>query len=137
MQFVKVQVGCLFQVLCRSLSVSFAGPFQVLLRSFSEKGPKSTRKPCPSFVFFWNSLFFLGGRFGYFVFFLLGGGIAGKGEFEAPGRRGGGHFFFRVPGEGVGGGRVAGRVSAGNFWGGGGAKYFLSGPKFPPRVAPS
>ena len=32
----------------------------------------------------------------------------------------------------MGGGRAAGRVFVGNFWGGG-AKHFFSGPKFPPR----
>ena len=57
---------------------------------------------------------------------------------EAPG--GGGIFLLKIPGGGVsrrGRGRGAGRVSAVNWriWGGGGAKYFFSGPKCPPRRA--
>ena len=60
----------------------------------------------------------LGGRFGYFLFFCSGGFLL-----KIP--RGGG--FSRA-----GGGSSAGGVFVGNF-GGGGAKYFFSGPKFPPR----
>ena len=74
---------------------------------------------------------FLGGRFGYFLFFLLGGGEGGlrrqKGvgfSLKIPG--GGG-----LPGERRRGGRRAGRVSARNWGGGGGAKYFFSGLKCP------
>ena len=58
----------------------------------------------------------LGGRFGYFLFFLLGGE---KGSLGATGR--GRRFFIENPREGVsprGGGEGAGRVCAGN-WGGG------------------
>ena len=69
----------------------------------------------------------LGGRFGYFLFFLLGGGgvrgargAGGCRSFIENPRRGEG-----LPGEG-GGGRRAGRVSAGNS-GGGGAKYLFRG----------
>ena len=65
----------------------------------------------------------VGGRFGYFLFFLLGG-------VRGAGRGGGGGFLLKIPGGGVLPGRVVGRVFVGNL--GGGAKYFFSGPKFPP-----
>ena len=63
----------------------------------------------------------LGRRFGYFLFFLLGGG---KGESEATGGEWGRFFFgkshegggLRV--DGGGGGRGAWRVFAGNLGGG-------------------
>ena len=81
----------------------------------------------------------LGGRFGYFLFFLLG---RGKGEFEAPGGGGGGvRFLLKIPGGG-GGGVQEGEGPGGClrrigdiFWGGGrGAKYFFVGPKCPPSI---
>ena len=51
--------------------------------------------------------------------------------------RGGDDFLLKsqergVPRAGGGGGARAGRGVCGEF-GGGGAKYFFSGPKFPPR----
>ena len=72
----------------------------------------------------------------FFIFFLLGGGEGGSRR-----RKGGegGRVFIEnprrgdQPGEGRGN-RGAGRVSVGNW--GGGAKYFFSGPKFPPRRFP-
>ena len=77
----------------------------------------------------------LGGRFGSFLFFLSG---EGKGEPKGPEGGGGTIFHGQIPGGGrVGaGGRGAGRVFEGNLGGGGGAKYFSSGPKFPPSYAP-
>ena len=51
-----------------------------------------------------------------------------------------GDILLKIPGGGGvfwaagAGGRGAGRVFAGNL-GGGGAKYFFSGPKFPPSVS--
>ena len=86
----------------------------------------------------WLSWFFgpeyLGGRFGYFLFFFC------SGEGESGGNREGGgvRFLLKIPGGGGvvfqegRGGEGAGRVFAGN-WRGGGAKYFFSGPKCPPR----
>ena len=76
----------------------------------------------------------LGGRFGYFLFFLLGGG--GKEESEVPGGGGVG-FLLKIP---RGGGGFQEREvfqegvcgEWGNFLGEGGAKYFVSGPKRPP-----
>ena len=66
----------------------------------------------------------------FYFFFCLG---EGKGESEPPG--GGGERFLRkIPRGGglpCGWGPGAGRVFAGNL-GGGGTKYFFSGPKFPP-----
>ena len=64
---------------------------------------------------------FLGGRFGYFLFFLLGGG---EGEFEVPGGGRGRFFFFFqeggvLPGEGRGG--------AGRGWEGVCGEFFLGG----------
>ena len=65
----------------------------------------------------------LGGRFGHFLFFLLGEGEVGVRSAS----RGGGDVVLRIPGGGVsqvcGGG--GGRVFAGNW--GGGAKYFFRG----------
>ena len=78
----------------------------------------------------------LGGHFGYFLFFSARG--RGRGEYGATGRGGVG-FLLKIPRRGgaspggEGGGEGAGRVSAGNF-GGGGAKSFSSGPKFPPSI---
>ena len=64
-----------------------------------------------------------------FYFFSSGGGRVG---------RGGRSIFIEIPRRGGGfeEGRGAGKVSAAN-WGiwGGGAKYFFSGPKCPPRNA--
>ena len=80
--------------------------------------------------------FKLGGRFGYFLFFSCSG--RGKGESEAQGGGGGLDSLLKIPqaGEGLqeGEGRGGGRVSAANWGIGGGAKYFLSGPKCPPRL---
>ena len=76
---------------------------------------------------------YLGGRFGFFCFSARGGG---KGSRGAGGRWGIG-FFLKNPGEGGPPGREGpkGREGVcselGNF--GGGAKYFFSGPKCPPR----
>ena len=80
----------------------------------------------------------LGGRFGYFLFFLLG---EGEGEVRGGRERGGvGRLLKENPRRGVsrgGRGRGAGRVSAANWGiaGGGGAKYFLGGLKCPPRYS--
>ena len=78
----------------------------------------------------------LGGRFGFFFFFLFGGG--GKGGRVRGGCRGVG-FLLKLEGGGggfrggvVGGGRAPGEC----LWGGGGAKFFFSGPKCPPRLFP-
>ena len=74
----------------------------------------------------------LGGRFGYF-FFGSGAGKGGEASEEAAG--GGGSIKIEggggVRGGGVGGGRALEGMSVGR--GGGGAKYFFSGPKCPPR----
>ena len=62
-----------------------------------------------------------------FYFFVLGrgeGGIRGV-------RKGGVRFLLKIPGGG-GEGEGPGGCLAG-IWGGGGGKYFFSGPKFPPR----
>ena len=81
---------------------------------------------------------FLGGRFGYFLFFLLRGGEGGvRGDREG----GGVGFLLKIPGGGVSqrgweGARGPGGCLQGiwrNWGGGGGAKYFFSGPKCPPR----
>ena len=79
----------------------------------------------------------LGGRFGYFLFFSdrgRGRGVRGARK----GVRGVG-FSLKIPGGGVcreRGGGGGGRRGAGSLQGmGGGAKYFFSGPKFPPRKA--
>ena len=75
----------------------------------------------------------LGGRFGYFLFFSPRG--RGRG---CPRRRdGGGRIFSGKSQEGGlpvgGGGGARGREGVcGEFGGGGGAKYFFSGPKCPP-----
>ena len=77
-----------------------------------------------------------GRRFGYFLFFSAGG--EGKGCPRRRGRGGRG-LFFEIPGGGgslwrVGGGGARGREGVcGGIVGGGGAKFFFSGPKFPPR----
>ena len=70
-------------------------------------------------------------------FFLLGegeGGVRGA-------RRGGVHFLLKIPGGGGGfqeglRGREGVCAELGNFGGGGGAKYFFSGPKRPSEGAP-
>ena len=69
-----------------------------------------------------------------FYFSLLGGGRGVRG------RQGGGSVFIKNPRKGGGGVshegvKGAGRVSAGNSGGWGGAKYFFSGPKCPPRLS--
>ena len=71
-----------------------------------------------------------------FYFFLLGGGergVRGAG-------RGWGRFLIENPRKGVsragGGGGASGREGVCGEWGGGGvAKNFFSGPKFPPRFS--
>ena len=71
----------------------------------------------------------------FFIFFCLG---EGKGESEAPGAGGGGDIVLKIPGGGgglPGGWRRGGEGPGGCLRGiGGGAKYFFSGPKFPPRL---
>ena len=63
------------------------------------------------------------------IFFIFSARGRGRGS----SRRQEGRFSLKIPGGGgVRGGRGAGRAPAGNF-GGGGAKYFFSGPKCPPR----
>ena len=58
----------------------------------------------------------LGGRFGYFLFFLLGGG---EGEVQGDRERGGVGFLLKIPLGGVG------RMSAANL--GGGLNIFFRG----------
>ena len=78
----------------------------------------------------------LGGRFGYFLFFFCSGEGSGN-----PWRQEGAgvSFLLRVPGGGGfptrGGGEGPGGCLRGTL--GGGAKYFFSGPKCPPRNAHS
>ena len=77
---------------------------------------------------------YLGGRFGYFLFFLLGGG---KGESEAPGG-GWERFLMENPRRGVswvgGGGGPRGRESVcGEFCGGGGLSIFF-GAEIPTKI---
>ena len=74
----------------------------------------------------------LGGRFGYFLFFLVG---AGEGGVRGAGRRRV-TIFLKIPGGGgvsrAGrGGGGEGPGVCGEFFGGGGLNIFLSGPKFP------
>ena len=79
----------------------------------------------------------LGGRFGYFLFFLLG-----EGGRRSPRCRGGGtgdRFFIENPKEGGVSSTGGAEGPGGCLWqigefGGGGAKYFFSGPKCPPRI---
>ena len=71
-----------------------------------------------------------GGRFGYFIFFLLGGAERGV---RGAGKGAGGRFLLKIPG---GGGPSGGWGRRGEGLGGclrgiWGAKYFFSGPKFP------
>ena len=71
-----------------------------------------------------------------FNFFICSG--RGKGESEARGAGGGGFdFLLKIPGGGSpGGGGAEGRggcLRRTGELGGGGAKYFCSGPKCPPR----
>ena len=69
-------------------------------------------------------------KHGYFyIFFLLGGG---EGEVRGD-REGGGRVFIETPRRGVSreGGR-GGREGVCGEFGGGGAKFFFSGPKCPP-----
>ena len=77
----------------------------------------------------------LGGRFGYFYFFLFWAGGKEEASEEVAG---GGSVLIKIEG----GGGVSeeeareGEWRRGNFCGeGGGAKYFFSGPKRPPRIA--
>ena len=80
----------------------------------------------------------LGGRFGYFLFFLL---WEGEGGVRGAGRQGGSVFLLKIPGGGGSPedgrgprGREGVCSELGNFRGGGGAKYFFSVPKCPPRL---
>ena len=77
----------------------------------------------------------LGGRFGYFLFFSVRGRGRGSPSRE---RRGGVRFLLKIPGGGGGfsgqmrvGGRVAGRVFAGNW--GGGLNIFFFGAEIPTK----
>ena len=76
---------------------------------------------------------FLGGRFEYFLFFLLAGGKGGvRGD-----RGGGGCFLLKIPGGGGsprrGGGRGGWVGVCGEFGGeGGGLNFFFSEPKSTP-----
>ena len=54
----------------------------------------------------------LGGRFGYFLFFLLGGGEGGS---EAPGRGGGRLFLLKIP-RGGGVSQEGGEGRGGCLW---------------------
>ena len=76
---------------------------------------------------------FQAGRFGYFLFFFLLG--EGEGESEAPGGVGD-RLFIENPRRRGGGGGAAGAEGPGGCLRriGGGAKYFFSGPKRPPRM---
>ena len=72
------------------------------------------------------------------IFFLFS--CSGRGWGSLRRHRGGDRFVTEIPGGGgfQEGGGGAGRVSAANwgiFLGGGGAKYFFSGPKRPPSLA--
>ena len=75
-----------------------------------------------------------------FYFFFCSG--RGKGESEAAGR-GGVDFALKIPeGGGSPGGAEGSRGREGvcgqlGIWGGGGAKYFFSGPKCPPSKGPN
>ena len=75
----------------------------------------------------------LGGRFGYFLFFSARGGGRGSPRRQEGG--GGIHFLLKIPGGGGFQEGPRGREGVcgelGNL-GGGGAKYFFSGPKRPP-----
>ena len=79
----------------------------------------------------------LGGRFGYFLFFPLGGGA---GEVRGA-RKGRGRFFIENPRGGGGSptregaeGRGAGRVSAGILLGGGGGVNIFFGAEIPTKT---
>ena len=70
----------------------------------------------------------------FFIFFLLGGG---KERVRGAGRGEGGNFLWKIRGGGgsslwVGAGGERGREGVCWELGGGGAKYFFSGPKCPP-----
>ena len=78
----------------------------------------------------------LGGRFGYFSFFLVWGGA---GESEAPGGGGGGGLFIENHGGGggvlPGGGRgPRGQEGMLGIFGGGGAKYFFYRAEIPTKL---
>ena len=81
---------------------------------------------------------FLGGRFGYFLFFSARGGGGGSSRRQ---ERGGGRFLIENPRRGGGVSRRGRGFPGGlfganwGFLGGGGAKYFFSGPKRPPRFS--
>ena len=68
-----------------------------------------------------------------FYFFCSGGGRG----FEAPERGEGGRIFIENPTRGGSAGGEGGEGPGGCLRGigGGGGKYFFSGPKFPPRVS--
>ena len=73
------------------------------------------------------------------IFYFFVGWGKGKEESEAPGGGGGGSVLLKIPGGGGGfpgegpRGREGVCSELGNLFGGGGAKYFFSGPKCPPR----
>ena len=76
---------------------------------------------------------FFGPEFRIFIIFFCSGG--GEGGVRGAGR-GGDDFLLKIPGGGVsragGGGGVRGRERVCREFGGRGAKYFFSGPNFPP-----
>ena len=80
----------------------------------------------------------LGGRFGYFLVFLLG---EGEGESEAPGR-GGFHFLLKIPGRGGGfqegpRGREGVCGELGNLGGGGGRLNIVFGAETSTKIITS
>ena len=93
---------------------------------------KNAAKVSPVFL----SLY-LGGRFGYFLFFFCSG--RGNGESEVPGGGGGVCFLIESPKGGVsrtgGADGPEGCLQPVGGFGRGLAKYFFSGPKCPPSYS--
>ena len=83
-------------------------------------------------VLYWETK--LGGRFGYFLFFLCSG--RGKGESEAKEEKGSVLIENPRRGGGFPGGARGGQEGVcgelGTFWGGGRLNIFFSAPKCPP-----